>query len=232
MPRISMTSIILSNLTYWVAFVVGIAACGIVYTAAVTIATDGASAGSIVDEMRSSVGLSAASLAVAVAAPLLAGYVGAKLAPEAKSTHGVLATSSWLLFTLYGTIWGFGGTDHPAPLPEWLDTAVSYGAPLSAWLGAHLYQRRQMVTAATVERAQDEAGFAFQATTPEHQASGANSKSLGLPPSRIIGVFGFVVMSLLFTQHQQTMLLLAMVGATAIMLIFVYVEKKFKSTRT
>jgi hypothetical protein len=231
-PRFSMKAIILSNLTHWGAFVFGVAACMIVYIAAATIATDGANATSIVDEMRSSVGLSAMSLAVAFAAPLLGGYVGAKLAPQAKSIHGVLATSSWLLFVLYGAIWGLDSTDHPMLVPEWLNTAVSYGAPLSAWLGARLYLRRQMLTPGTAARAQDAQGFTSQAAAPEQQTSGADSKSRGMLSSRIISTFVFVVVSLLFTQHQKSMLLLAMVGATAILLVLLYVEKKFKSMRS
>jgi hypothetical protein len=143
MPRISVKAVIVSNLTHWGAFAAGLTACIIVYLAVATIATDGASAKSIFHEMRSSTWLGAASVVLCVAAPLLAGYVGAKLAPQAKLTHGALATLSWLLFNIYCAVWGLHSTSDHVPIPEWLDLAVSNAVPFPALFGAYLWQRRR-----------------------------------------------------------------------------------------
>lgn len=232
MPRLSVKALILSNLTHWGAFATGLTACIVIYYAGATIATDGASAKSIVDEMRSSVGLGAASLILCVAAPLLAGYVGAKLAPEAKLTHGVLATSSWLLFNLYGAIWGLGSTDSHMPVPDWLELAVSYAVPFPALLGAYLWQRRQELMPEKLATALSQDDFNPQDRPQGPEAPVGRSKH-GVPLlGTVIGTFVFIIMSLLLTEHEKSMLLLAIVGATAIMILVAFAEKKFRSTRS
>jgi hypothetical protein len=231
MPRISAKALILSNLTHWGAFAAGLTACIIVYYAGATIATDGASAKSIFDEMRSSLWLDAASLVLCVVAPLLAGYVGAKLAPQAKLTHGVLATSSWLLFNLYGAIWGLGGTDSHMPLPQWLELAVSYAVPFPALLGAYLWRQRQELMPETPATARSQGDFIPQDRPQGPEAPAGRSKH-GVPRlGTVIGTFVFIIMSLLLTEHEKSMLLLAIVGATAIMILVAFAEKKFRSTR-
>jgi hypothetical protein len=47
-----------------------------------------------------------------------------------------------------------------------------------------------------------------------------------------MGTFVFIIMSLLLTEHEKSMLLLAMVGATAIMILVAFAGKKFRSTRS
>ena len=235
MPRLSVKSLILSNLTHWGAFVFGLIGWMVIYYAGATIATDGASIKSIIDEMNASISLDAASLVVGLLAPLLAGYVGAKFAPAAKLTHGALATSSWLLFAVYSAIWGHGSTDSHVQLPEWLDLAVSYGAPLPALLGARLYLRRQQRMPETPATSWDQSDFAPQTTTraparPETPAI-ESKRSVGRAGS-VIGTFVALIVTLLLTRHEKSMLLLAVVGATVITVVFVYAEKKFKSMRS
>jgi hypothetical protein len=228
MPRFSAKALILSNLTHWGAFAFGFTVCIIVYYAGATIATDGAGAKFIVDEMKSSIGLDAASLVVGIIAPLLAGYVGAKLAPEAKLTHGVLATSSWLLFNLYGAVWGLGTTNSHMPLPEWLELAVSYAVPSPALLGAYLYQRRQKLIPETPATARYRQEFASQAPLQRPETVAPGVARSGTATALLVSV----IIGLLLTAHEQSMLLLAVVGATVIMLLVGLAEKKFKSRRS
>jgi hypothetical protein len=231
MPRFSAKALILSNLTHWGAFAAGVMACMIVCYAGATIATEGASAKSIFDEMRSSIWLHAASLAVGILAPLLAGYVGAKLAPEAKLTHGVLATSSWLLFGLYDAIWGLGSTDNHMPLPEWIELAVSYAVPFPALLGAYLWQRRHELMVETPATARYQGDFIPQARPQGREAPAFRSKQ-GVARAGTVGTFVFIIISLMLTEHEKSMLLLAIVAATAIMLLMAFAKKKLQSTRS
>jgi hypothetical protein len=232
MPRFSAKALIVSNLTHWGAFAAGFTACIIVYLAVATIATDGASAKSIFHEMRSSIWLGAASIILCVAAPLLAGYVGAKLAPEAKFTHGALATSSWLLFNIYCVIWGPHSTGDHVPIPEWLDLAVSYAVPFPALLGAYLWQRRQELMPKTAATVRCHSDFAPEARPQGCETPAVKSKRSVPRLGSVIGTFVFIIMSLLLTEHEKSMLLLAMVGATAIMILVAFVGKKFRSTRS
>jgi hypothetical protein len=71
-------------------------------------------------------------------APLLGGYIAARIAPEAKLLNGALSTVLFLVFALCADIWGPADTD----LPRWLDLMSSYWVPVPALLGGYICQWR------------------------------------------------------------------------------------------
>jgi len=73
-----------------------------------------------------------------VLAPLLGGYIAARIAPRDKLLNGVLSTSLWIVFAVWSDIWGPDNAD----IPHWLDLLSSYAVPLPALAGAYLCQWR------------------------------------------------------------------------------------------
>lgn len=148
MPRLSIKALILSNLAFWAVAVAGVIITVILgLTGAGLIALHNSTTTTI-DHVMSSPLMIGSWLIVGVAvAPLVSGYIAARIAPDGKLLHGALSTSLWLVFAVCCDIWGPDDTD----IPRWLDLASSYWVPLPAMAGAYLCHWRAMPSAVVAQ---------------------------------------------------------------------------------
>jgi hypothetical protein len=141
MPRISIKALILSNLAFWAFAIAGVIITTILGLTGAGLVALHASTTTTIDHVMSSPMLIGSWLIVAdVMAPLIGGYVAARIAPDAKLLHGVLSTFAWIIFAVCCDIWGPDDTD----IPRWLDMMSSYWVPVPALIGAYLCQWRAM----------------------------------------------------------------------------------------
>ena len=141
MPRISIKALILSNLAFWALFVAGLLVTTITGLVSAGLIALHNSTTTSIDHVMSSPAMIGSWLIVGgILAPLVGGYTAARIAPDAKLLHGALSTSLWLVFAVCCDIWGPPTTE----IPQWLDVASSYWAPLPAVAGAYLCQWRAM----------------------------------------------------------------------------------------
>jgi hypothetical protein len=138
MSRISIKALVLSNVAFWAFVGSGVILTSALYWGGVALSSRIASASAAgVDQIPPAL-LGAWIAVCCLAAPLLAGYLAAKIAPHAKLLNAVLATSTWLLFSVYSDVF-VGGSDATWP---WLDMLGSYWVPIPALMGAYLWQWR------------------------------------------------------------------------------------------
>jgi hypothetical protein len=141
MPRVSIKALILSNLAFWGVFVTGVLFTTITGLVSAGLIALHNSTTTSIDHVMSSPGMIGSWLIVGgVLAPIVGGYIAARIAPEAKLLHGALSTLLWLVFAVCCDIWGPDTTE----IPQWLDFASSYWTPLPAMAGAYLCQWRAM----------------------------------------------------------------------------------------
>jgi hypothetical protein len=139
--RLSIKAVILSNLAFWAFLIAGlIITTTTVLVSAGLIAMHNSTTTNIDHVMSSPVMIGSWLVVGGLLAPLVGGYVAARLAPDAKLLHGVLSTSLWLVVSVCCSIWGPDTTE----MPQWLDVASSYWAPIPALAGAYLVQWRAM----------------------------------------------------------------------------------------
>ena len=111
---ISPKALIVSNVAHWIFFVIGWVVTILLYCAGVTISSDGtAGLAAVLVEAKSSSGLLAATSLVFFMAPIPAGYIAAKIAPDEKLLNGALSTSVWLVFCVCYEIWGAAAERAP-----------------------------------------------------------------------------------------------------------------------
>jgi hypothetical protein len=230
---ISLKAFIVSNIAHWIFFVIGWAVAMLLYCASTTISSDGtASLAAVFEQMKSSSGLLAATTLVFFIAPIPAGYIAAKIAPHMKLLNGALSTSAWFVFCVYDAIWG-GGGDSTVHMPYWLDVLTTYGIPIPAMLGAYIWQLRA-----------DRGAFATANIQQDYHARADLQRETQMPPTASkqnqarrfgragtgLGIFVFLLMQFLLTQHERNVLLLAMIVALALVVVIAFALKALKST--
>jgi hypothetical protein len=185
--------------------------------------------------MKSSTGLLAATELVFFLAPIPAGYIGAKIAPNEKLLNGALSVSVWLVFCLYHAIWGGGaGDSNVAHLPHWLESLTTYGVAIPAMLGAYIWHVRadRLALATTNVRQNHEVtkGLQRPTMTPLVAVSKQSQKRrLGRAGSGL-GLFIFLLMQLLLTGHEQNVLLIAIIAALVLVVAIAFIMKAFRGT--
>jgi hypothetical protein len=231
---ISPKALVISNIAHWILFGMGWVVAILVYCAGATIASDGTSdLAAVFNEMKSSTGLLAATTLVFFIAPIPAGYIAAKIAPHAKLLNGALSTSAWFVFCVIDTIWG-GGGESTIHIPYWLDVLTTFGIPIPAMLGAYIYHMRadrHAFAAANIQREmpsgvqQRPDASILPDLSKQAQVKRATRAGTGL------GVFIFLLMQLLLTKDERSMLLLAAVGAIAVLALIGFAVKALRNLR-
>ncbi|MGO9359249.1 MAG: hypothetical protein ACLP1D_16550 [Xanthobacteraceae bacterium] len=231
---ISLKALIVSNIAHWIFFATGWVLVITLYCAGATISSDGtASLRAVFDQMKSSSGFLAATTLIFLLAPIPAGYIAAKLAPHEKLLNSVLSISAWFVLCVCCAIWGGGDGDSTAHMPHWLDALTTYGIPIPAMLGAyiwHLRADRRTFAPANIHqdydaRADQQREMPMPATaSKQNQAPRFSRTASGL------GTFVFLLMQLLLTEHERTVLLLAMLVALALVFVIAFALKALKST--
>jgi len=232
--RISVKSLILSNLAHWLFLVAGLLAVTTVSYACITIADGGSDSGTILGRLSASTSFLGAILAANVIAPIPAGYIAAKLAKRAALLHGMLATSTYLLFAVYIAVWGPPPGDHDLHIPLWLDFATSFGVPLPALLGAHLWTlraRRRSVAVETprdVQQSTSSAGPQSAAASSPSSGKSARSRRMG---EAGVAAFIVLVLRILLPEHQRNWLVLIVFVALLLLIAFAFASKAIKKRR-
>jgi hypothetical protein len=228
---ISLKAFVVSNIAHWIIFITGWIAAILLYCAGATIASEGtASFESVLDQAKSSPGLLAATTLIFFIAPIPAGYIAAKIAPDAKLLNGVLSTSVWFAFCAIRAIWGSRG-DHDAQLPHWLAVLTNYGIPIPALLGAYIWQMRAdrgSFGAASI-RHEMFAG-AQRRETPAQIPPAPRTRRLGRTGTGL-GIFIFLLLQLLLTGHERNVLFVSIIAVLALIVLVALVSKVIKSMR-
>lgn len=231
---ISPKAFIVSNIAHWIFFVTGWVVAMLLYCAGATVSSDGtASLAAVFDQMKSSIGLLATTRLIFFLAPIPAGYIAAKIAPDEKLLNGALSISAWFVFCVCDEIWGSGGGGSSVHMPHWLEALTTYGVPIPAMLGAYIWHLRA-----------DRGAFA-PANIPEeyHAGEGLQRETL-MPPAASkqnqarrfgragsgFGIFVFLLMQLLLTEHEGTVLVLAMIVALALVVVIAFALKALRGT--
>jgi hypothetical protein len=229
---VSLKAFIVSNVVHWICFVIGWVVAILLYYAGATISSDGtAGAVAVIDQMKSSSGLDAATTLIFFLAPIPAGYIGAKIAPHEKLLNGTLSISAWFVFCVFHEIWGSGGGNSTAHMPHWLSALTNYGIPIPAMLGAYIWHLRA-----------DRGAFATANIHQDYHARADLQRETPMPPTASkqnqarrfghagtgFGIFVFLLMQFLLTQHEQNVLLLAMIVALALVVAIAFVLKALK----
>jgi hypothetical protein len=231
--KISPKAFIVSNIAHWISFVVGWILAIAFYCAAETISSDGtASLATIFKEMKSSDGFLILTGLIFFLAPIPAGYVGAKIAPHEKLLNGALSISVWLIFCVCYTIWGSGEGDSSAHVPHWFDALTTYGVPIPAMLGAYIWHKRTDQEAFPPANSdQDD----HVRVGPEHEppmpptASNQNQARRFGGVGTGLGTFIFLLSQFLLTQHERSVLLVAIIVALGLVVVIVFALKALKS---
>jgi hypothetical protein len=231
---ISPKAFIVSNVVHWIFFVTGWVLAIVLCWAGATISSDGtASVAAIFDQMKSSTGLLAVTTSIFFLAPIPAGYIAAKIAPHEKLLNGVLSISVWFVFSVCYAIWGSGGEDSSAHMPHWLDALTTYGIPMPAMLGAHIWHLRAdrgAFAPVSIHQSYHAAeGLQRETPTPPTAPKQNQARRFGRTGSGL-GIFIFLLMQLLLTEHERTGLLLAMFVALVLVVIIAFALKAFKGT--
>jgi hypothetical protein len=228
---ISPKAFIVSNVAHWIFFVTGWLLAFAIYWAGVTISSDGtASVAAVFDQMKSSSGLLVATTLIFFLAPIPAGYIAAKIAPDEKLLNGALSISAWFVFCVCYAIWGSGGGGGSVHMPRWLDALTTYGVPIPAMLGAYIWHLRA-----------DRGAFAPANIHQEYHAGGSLQRE-SLSPAALkqnqarrfsrtgsgLGIFVFLLMQFLLTEHERTVLVLAMIVALALVVVIAFALKALK----
>jgi hypothetical protein len=231
---ISPKAFIVSNVAHWIFFVTGWILAIVLYWAGATISSDGtASVAAVFDQMKSSIGLLAATTLIFFLAPIPAGYIAAKIAPDEKLLNGALSISAWFVFCVCDAIWGSRGGDSTVHMPHWLNALTTYGVPIPAMLGAYIWHLRA-----------DRGAFAPANIHQDHHAGADLQRETLMPPTASkqnqarrfgrtgsgLGIFIFLLMQFLLSEHERNMLLLAMIVALALVVAIAFALKAFKST--
>lgn len=231
---ISPKAFIVSNVAHWVFFMVGVILAISLYAAGATISSDGtATPAAIFADMKSSSTFLIVTALIFFLAPAPAGYIAAKIAPHEKLLNGALSVAVWLLFCFYHVIWGSHSGSGGAHLPHWLDSLATYGVPIPAMFGAYIWHVRA-----------DRGAFATTAAHQVNHAAEDAERTTSAPPAvskqdRVrrfgragsgLGMFIFLLMHFLLTQHEQNVLLIAMVTAFALLAAIAFTVKAFKRT--
>jgi hypothetical protein len=231
---ISPKAFIVSNVAHWIFFVTGWVLAMVIYLAGATISSDGtASLAAVFDQMKSSTGLLAATTSIFFLAPIPAGYIAAKIAPDEKLLNGALSISAWFVFCVCDAIWGSRGGDSTVHMPHWLNALTTYGVPIPAMLGAYVWHLRA-----------DRGAFAPVNIHQDHHAGADLQRETLMPPTASkqnqarrfgrtgsgLGIFIFLLMQFLLSEHERNMLLLAMIVALALVVAIAFALKAFKST--
>lgn len=232
--RISVKSLILSNLAHWLFLVTGLIAVMTVSYACVTIADGGSDSGTILGRLNGSTSFLAAILAANVAAPIPAGYIAAKIAKKATVLHGMLATSTYLLFAVYVAILGSAPGDHDLQIPLWLDIATSFAVPLPALLGAQLWTLRARRRSVAVEPPRD-VRESTSSAGPQSAAAPSPSSGKSMRSRRMgeAGVAAFIVLvfRILLPEHQRNWLVLIIFVVLLLLIAFAFASKALKKRR-
>jgi hypothetical protein len=231
---ISPKAFIVSNVAHWAFFVTGWVLAFVLYWAGATISSDGtASVAAVFDQMKSSTGLLAATNLIFFLAPIPAGYIAAKIAPDEKLLNGVLSIAAWFVFCICHAIWGSGGGDSTAQMPHWLEALTTYGVPIPAMLGAYIWHLRadRGAFAPANIRQDDHAVEDLQRETlmPPPASKQNQARRFGRAGSGL-GIFIVLLMQFLLTEHERNMLLLAMMVALALVVAIAFALKAFKNT--
>ena len=233
---ISLKAFVVSNIAHWIFFVTGWVLAMAFYYAGTTISSDGtASLATIMDQMRSSDGFFATTGLIFFIAPIPAGYIASKIAPQEKLLNGALSISIWFVFCVCDAIWGSGGGDSTTHMPHWLDALITYGVPIPAMFGAYIWHlRADRETLATANIHQDYHTRAdLQHETPmAPTASNQNQgRRFGLAGTGL-GTFIFLLMQFLLTQHERDVLLIAIVVTLGLVVIIAFAVKALKGKGT
>jgi hypothetical protein len=229
---ISLKAFIVSNVAHWIFFVTGWLLAIVFYWAGATISSDGtASVAVVFDQMKSSIGLLAATELIFFLAPIPAGYIAAKIAPDEKLLNGALSISVWFVFCVCYAIWGSGGGGSSVHMPHWLEALTTYGVPIPAMLGAYIWHLRADRGALAPANIHPEyhAGEGLQRETPMPPAASKQNQArrFGRAGSGL-GIFVFLLMHFLLTKHEGTVLVLAMIVALALVVVIAFALKAIK----
>jgi hypothetical protein len=233
---ISPKAMIISNLALWLLIAVGMVFAMVFYYAALTMAADGASGSAdIWAQMKSSSAILYLTAFTSIIAASLAGYIAARMAPQAKLLNGVLSTSAWLLLTVYLKIWGSGGdSESHVDIPFVLSFLTSYGMVIPALAGAHLGTLR----ASTGRLAGQPMPAAAMPMPPQREMAAASNESA---PNRArrrtyagagLGTFIFIISEFLLTKHEQNVLFIALLVLIGLMIAAAWVAKALKGPRS
>jgi hypothetical protein len=232
---ISPKALIVSNLAHWLFIVVGMILAMVLYYAGVTLASDGTASSKVIsDQVRSSAALAYVTAFMTIIASSLAGYIGARMAPQAKLLNGALSISLWFIFDIYVSIRGIGGDSH-VHIPFLLDFLTSHGAVIPALAGAYL---GKLQASAQPSAAGQPIPAAATPMPPQREMAAVPSGAAPTQAKRRtyagagIGTFIFIVSQLLLSKHEQNFLFIGLLVVIGLMIATAWVVKTLKGARS
>jgi hypothetical protein len=224
---ISPKAVIVSNLALWLFIAAGMIFVMALYYAALTMAADGASGSAdIWAQMKSSSAIVYLTAFTSIIAASLAGYISARMAPQAKLLNGALSTSAWLLLTAYLKIWGSSrGSGSHVDIPFVLSFLTSYGIVIPALAGAYL-GRLQASASRSASQPMP------VAAPPMRREITAVSSGSASPQTRRrtyagagLGTFIFIISELLLNKHEQNVLFVGLLLVIALIIAAALIAK-------
>jgi hypothetical protein len=234
MPRISLKAFVISNLAHGAFIALSSIVAIVLYVAIATISSNGSADPAIFAQVKHSPALVDTIIALSFIAPIPAGYIAAKFAPRDKLINGGLATTAWILISLYSDIWG---SHEPAAIPHWLDLLGSYAVPIPAVFGAYLWQWRNhkrtaessTIAAATLshpEYQQPQEAPAAVEVERNKQARRRNATRGGVGAAA--GAFLFLISNFLLTEHERNIVTLSIFIIFALLIVALFAYKKLR----